>query len=1047
MALTATQQLILENVKNGHSLLVLGQSGTGKSYLVKEIARALAHDRKTVSITATTGIASLNVGGQTVHSWSGIADGRFTNEDLVFRLNTDENFKKYKNNILTTSCLIIDEISMLSMKLFDQIEYICRKILKNDIVFGGMQVIAVGDFFQLPPVPDFLKNDSGDYCFKSEAFTKIFCHKFILSEVLRQHQPDFIKAINDVSRGDLPKETHDLLHRLSRPLPPGPEPIRLCARNFDCFMYNAMKLIDLEGDEIVYNSVDEGDMSKLEKLSVPKKLHLKIGCPVMLLKNLSVKLVNGLRGTVTGLSKNNVTVNFSGGPNSENVITNFKPETFLLYSCTDGKVVASRQQYPLCLAYSITIHKSQGLTLQRVEVDASNIFAAGQLGVAIGRATEKKGLRVLGFNDSSVIKHDPNLYQFYENTGIPKFDTQGNLGCCRAMYSYSDTTGEHNISEGEIGHDELSDFSDNEMSEIDFLLSPDSDVVEPTHHEPFEEIIDNAQISALFKSESQLAPSDKILSNIFENILQKQPNELKYFVNKLFSEIKDLFVQNCDDVSQKPTEAKTWTKYYSAVYHFSVSETYVSLVKALFQCEPSSQHFEMCSKIFDRVTSEVLKRQSDLISLSNPSPSPIKEMSDSGRGKLRYIFGRCIAKSRFHYMKQSMNSVYKSTHRNQNSKLFLKVKMLDSLTETYAFLENSSKYKETLFQTQRKQNLTNGLTNIKDQSFEFIMKVENKRSSLQNEQTFSALGADLLNYTRNEILNDLGIFEFWKRLFSDFEPKDPIFKVNIEDANECLLELFKDIIERFCKIADNEFRKKLLHVLKKTKTERLRRRVDLKQSASCTLKMNSLLEDKSECKRSSHLKLKSLIFDSGKSCLQNFTKKDLLKLCSAYGIQVSSSAKNDKIKEMLCSIVASSDEITHPLYLNECGTIENLPHQTLTSAPEPAISTFSQSEPASSSTHSESPPCTSTCISGNPKKNIKSRKRKPTKFRFTKKKCKQADKCQLQCPLCEKKYEDGEDWVACDLCDTWYNRQCLNISDDQWIGIEQEDWYCPLCLK
>ena len=346
MALSTKQQLILTKAKEGHSLLILGQSGTGKSHLVKEIARGLLLDGKSVSVTATTGIASLNVGGQTVHSWSGIADGRFTDEEIVSRLDTDENFKKYKENILTTHCVIIDEISMLSMKLFDQIEYICRKFLDNSIVFGGMQVIAVGDFFQLPPVPDNLKNDRGDYCFKSEAFTKIFCHKFILTDVLRQHQPDFIKAINDVSRGDLPRDTHDLLLRLSRPLPPGPEPVRLSARNFDCFMYNAMKLIDLDGDEIIYNSVDEGDVSKLEKLSVPKKLHLKIGCHVMLLKILSVKLVNGLRGTVIRIANNNVTVNFLGGSNSESLITDLRPESFLLYSCSDGKVVASRQQYP-----------------------------------------------------------------------------------------------------------------------------------------------------------------------------------------------------------------------------------------------------------------------------------------------------------------------------------------------------------------------------------------------------------------------------------------------------------------------------------------------------------------------------------------------------------------------------------------------------------------------------------------------------------------------------------------------------------------------------
>ena len=186
-------------------------------------------------------------------------------------------------------------------------------------------------------------------------------------------------------------------------------------------------------------------------------------------------------------------------------------------------------------------------------MDASNIFAAGQLGVAIGRATEKKGLRVLGFSNSSVIKHDHSLYEFYENTKacIPSFNAQGNLACCRAVYS--DAKSEHALLENETTcsyGEELSDFSDNELSEIDFLLCPDSDVLETTHHEPLEEIIDLSQISALFKSKS-MAPSDVLLSHMFEDILQKQPDELKYFVNKLFSEIKNIFLQNCGDVSQK----------------------------------------------------------------------------------------------------------------------------------------------------------------------------------------------------------------------------------------------------------------------------------------------------------------------------------------------------------------------------------------------------------------------------------------------------------------------------------------------------------------
>ena len=122
---------------------------------------------------------------------------------------------------------------MLSRKLFEQLEFICRNILNSSYIFGGLQVIVVGDFFQLPPVPDELKMDPGEYCFSSPVFQKFFGHKFVLTTVMRQHQEDFVKAINDVSRGELLDDTHNLIRRLSRNLPPGEDPIRLCARNFD----------------------------------------------------------------------------------------------------------------------------------------------------------------------------------------------------------------------------------------------------------------------------------------------------------------------------------------------------------------------------------------------------------------------------------------------------------------------------------------------------------------------------------------------------------------------------------------------------------------------------------------------------------------------------------------------------------------------------------------------------------------------------------------------------------------------------------------------
>lgn len=293
MILSNQQQNILSKALEGHSIVVLGQSGTGKSYLIKEIAKSFKknHEKSSgVQVTATTGIASVNVGGKTIHSWSGIGDGRYSNEKLLHKLENSDHYEVYKHNIKSTQCLIIDEISMLSSKLFEQVEYICRHILDK----SRIQVIVVGDFFQLPPVPDQLKLDSGEHCFRSPIFKQMFKHKFILTNVMRQNQEDFVKAINDNSRGELPEDTHNMIKRLSRKLPPGDDPIRLCARNFDCEMFNSCKLIDMEGGEFVFNAVDEGNNSKLERLPVPKHLHLKLGCPVMLLKNLNANLVNGL---------------------------------------------------------------------------------------------------------------------------------------------------------------------------------------------------------------------------------------------------------------------------------------------------------------------------------------------------------------------------------------------------------------------------------------------------------------------------------------------------------------------------------------------------------------------------------------------------------------------------------------------------------------------------------------------------------------------------------------------------------------------------------
>lgn len=157
----------------------------------------------------------------------------------------DENYCEQKNAIMNSDVLTIDEISILSLKLFDTLENICRHTRKHNKYFGSLQVIVIGDFFQLPPVPDLLKGDKGQYCFLSEKFQNIFQKHFVvLTDVLRQTEVDFITCINEVSKGTLlSEESLALLQRMKRPLPPGPPPVRLCAKKIDCDVFNASKFL------------------------------------------------------------------------------------------------------------------------------------------------------------------------------------------------------------------------------------------------------------------------------------------------------------------------------------------------------------------------------------------------------------------------------------------------------------------------------------------------------------------------------------------------------------------------------------------------------------------------------------------------------------------------------------------------------------------------------------------------------------------------------------------------------------------------------------
>lgn len=178
---------ILKTAQEGHNILILGQPGTGKSYTLKEIAKTL-RGQKNVQMTASTGLAAAALNGTTVHAFFGMKDGRYGNEDIAAKIENDVDFKDVKERILRTDTLIIDEISMISQKIFHQMEFICRRIHGKPEPFGGLQVILGGDFYQLKPVPNAKFNDPGDILITDNKFKTLIPHHFILDKVHRQSE-------------------------------------------------------------------------------------------------------------------------------------------------------------------------------------------------------------------------------------------------------------------------------------------------------------------------------------------------------------------------------------------------------------------------------------------------------------------------------------------------------------------------------------------------------------------------------------------------------------------------------------------------------------------------------------------------------------------------------------------------------------------------------------------------------------------------------------------------------------------------------------------
>lgn len=409
-----TQGEALKIMKSGMNVYLSGSAGSGKTYTLNTYISWLREHNIEVAITASTGIAATHMGGMTIHGFAGIGIRESLSDyDLEALLEKPYLSKRFE----TTQVLIIDEVSMLHARTLDMVDRVARAFRRNEKPFGGMQVILSGDFFQLPPITKRRLDDDTedaadpkDFIFYSKVWSVMKPAICYLTEQHRQVDDGYTYILNAIRRGDVEDEHMAMLgDRLGAEFSEGIMPTKLYTHNVDVDAINFGELQKISGREAVFPMAAKGRSNLIEILKkgclATENLRLKEGAEVMFIKNNAEKnYVNGTRGIISGFARNGAPiVELSNGREIEVSLESWTIED-------NGKVKAEICQYPIRLAWAITIHKSQGLSLDYAEIDLSKTFSYGMGYVALSRLRTLGGLRLVGF-EPRALEMDPRILE------------------------------------------------------------------------------------------------------------------------------------------------------------------------------------------------------------------------------------------------------------------------------------------------------------------------------------------------------------------------------------------------------------------------------------------------------------------------------------------------------------------------------------------------------------------------------------------------------------------------------------------------------------
>lgn len=415
--LNSDQQAALDALIGTDNVFLTGAAGSGKSFLLRHYLKD--KDPKTYPVLATTGSAAILVGGRTFHSFFGLGIMEGGVQATVERASRNRRLIRRLRDVET---VVIDEISMLSASTLKAAELIAREARGKARPWGGLRIIAVGDFCQLPPVSMFKREK--EWAFLDQTWRTSEFRPAILREIMRTTDREFLRILNLVRYGHVTGDVAEFLENRCRPVPDNFEGTRLFARRDDVERYNLERLDRLKAPLHHFETVYRGNAKAIEDFKrhapIPETISLREGALVMLRQNdVKNRWVNGSLGHLRQIAPNHLLIELMSG---REVMVEKADFTLL---DAEGLPAVTASNFPVTLAYAVTIHKAQGTTLDQMTVDLRRLWEPGQAYVALSRARSSDALWIEGWHESSIFL-DPAVLTFHRE--LAAFARRGTHG-------------------------------------------------------------------------------------------------------------------------------------------------------------------------------------------------------------------------------------------------------------------------------------------------------------------------------------------------------------------------------------------------------------------------------------------------------------------------------------------------------------------------------------------------------------------------------------------------------------------------------------------